>query len=299
MSERFSKPSVSRSREDRLTPSTAAYRLTHVLNEVSRIHNLDRFPVDVHALALETGNIFHWKDCITEIRAEDLNTFEGALFPNDDRNKWMLLYNKSIRSPGRIRFTQAHELGHYILHRTLRDSFQCSGLDMIDLNQDEVSLESQADSFASTLLMPLDDFRSQLGNESSFEAIQSCADRYGVSLTAATLRWLQYTDVNAVLVVHRDGYMLWAVASKSASRSGAFFRTRSQTIPIPNRSLAANHSLDTELVGQELDAQVWYPHAALGTSLREMKICADHYDFVMTLLVLPRTASVWKPWNER
>lgn len=299
MSEESLRPSASRSRGDQVTPSTAAYRLTHVLNEVSKIHGLDRFPVNVPSLALETGRIFNWEDHVTEVGAEDLNTFEGALFPNEARSKWMLLYNKSIRSPGRIRFTQAHELGHYILHRTLKDSFQCSDSDMIDLNQDEVGLESQADSFASTLLMPLDDFRSQLGNESSFEAIQSCADRYGVSLTAAALRWLQYTDANAVLVVHRDGYMLWAVASKSARRSGAFFRTRSQTIPIPDRSLAANHSVDTERLGQELDAKIWYPHAASGTSLREMKICADHYDFVMTLLVLPRTANVWKPWNER
>jgi hypothetical protein len=250
-------------------------------------------------LALEVGNIFKWQDHIAEVKAENLKTFEGALFPNSDGSKWMLLYNKSIKSPGRIRFTQAHELGHYILHRKLKDNFQCSESDMIDQDQDEVGMESQADSFASTLLMPLDDFRSQLGDQASFEAIQRCADRYGVSLTAATLRWLQYTDQNAVIVVHRDGYMLWAVSSRAARRQGAFFRTRTQTIPVPNGALATNNAVETEHLGQEVDARIWFPHAESGTFLREMKICADHYDFIMTLLVLPRKASVWKPWNDK
>lgn len=293
MSDGFSKPSGRA--EDRLAPSAAAYRLTHVLNTVCAAHGLDRFPVDVASLAKESARIFHWEDPITEVQAAAIRQFEGALYPSEDRRRWLLLYNDALRSAGRIRFTQAHELGHYLLHRLDRDRFQCSDADMIDLAQDEVDIESQADSFASTLLMPLDDFRRQLPGAATFESLAACAERYGVSLTAATLRWLSYTDQNAVLVVHRDGFILWATSSKPAMRSGAFFRSKSNVLPIPLTSLAANPFVERELHGVEVDAQLWFPYASGGTSLHEMKISADNYDFVMTLLVLPRHATVWTP----
>lgn len=286
--------------EDRLSPSAAAYRLTHVLNTVCAAHPIDRFPIDVASLAKESARIFHWDDAITEVKAAAINRFEGALYPSEDRRRWLLLYNDALRSSGRIRFTQAHELGHYLLHRNDRDRFECSDTDMIDLAQDEVDIESQADSFASTLLMPLDDFRKQLTGSVSFESLAGASDRYGVSLTAAALRWLSYTDQNAVLVVHRDDFILWAKSSKPAMRAGAFYRTKRQPapIPIPVTSLAANPLIDRELLGVEADAQQWFPHADHGSSLQEMKISADHYDFVMTLLVLPRSVSVWKPRPE-
>lgn len=296
MSDEFSKPSGRA--EDRLSPSSAAYRLTHVLNAVCEAHEIDRFPVDVASLAKESARIFHWDDPITEVQAAAIHRFEGALYPSEDRRRWLLLYNDALRSPGRILFTQAHELGHYLLHRMDRDRFECSDADMIDLAQDEADIESQADSFASTLLMPLDDFRKQLTGAATFESLGTCTERYGVSLTAATLRWLSYTDQNAVLVIHRDGFILWAKSSKPAMRAGVFFRSKSHRapIPIPLTSLAADPLVDRELLGVEMDAQRWFPYADRDSSLREMKISADHYDFVMTLLVLPRHARVWKPW---
>lgn len=294
MSVRSSKPSASREATP-LTPSTAAYRLTHVLNAVCAAHGMDRFPVDVSTLAKDAHNVFHWRDPISEVRAESLGSFEGALYPNEARSKWLLLYNDALRSPGRIRFTQAHELGHYLLHRTKKDQFECTDDDMIDLEQDEVGMESQADSFASTLLMPLDDFRTQMGQASCLESLGECANRYGTSLTAATLRWLSYTDHPAVLVVHRDGYMLWAVPSKPALKAGAFFRTRSKTIEIPAMSVAANASIEREVAGTKIDTRIWFPRADGGQQLREMKIRADHYKFTISLLVLPRGCSVWEP----
>lgn len=294
MSDGSWKPSAKAS--ERLTPSKAAYRLTRVLNAVSAAHSIDRFPINVPGLALESARIFNWADPITEVKSAPIDRFEGALYPSADRSRWLLLYNAALRSTGRIRFTQAHELGHYILHRLGRDSFECSDEDMIDLKQDEVDIESQADSFASTLLMPLDDFREQAAT-ATFEMLGACAERYGVSLTAATLRWLSFTSQIAVLVVHRDGFVLWAKSSKAAMDAGAFFRTKGQPIAVPPASLAADPRVQRELHGEQADAKAWFPHAESGMALKEMKISADHYDFVMTLLVLPAHSRVWKPWE--
>ena len=283
---------------DTLTASKAAYKISHVLDLFAAHHDSTRFPVNIVDLAKDAANQFGWPDPISEVRAEDIARFEGALIPGADRREWMLLYNDKIRSEGRIRFTQAHELGHYLLHRHQQESFACAEKDVVNLQTDEVTIEAQADSFASTVLMPLNDFRAQMVGSADFDGISSCADRYGVSLTSAALRWLRYTDTQAVLVVHRDGFMRWAFSSRSAAKNGAFFRTRSQTIPIPCGSLASNDAVLHERAGVELSARTWFPNAPVQLSLREMKITAQEYDSVMTLLVLPRAACVWKAWDD-
>lgn len=282
-----------------LTASKAAYRFTHILNYFAEHHGTPRFPVDVVALAKDAANQFGWDDPIAEVQAADIRNFEGALFPSEGKREWLLLYNEKMKSEGRIRFTQAHELGHYLLHRRLRDSFTCTESDVVNLETDDATIEAQADSFASTLLMPLDDFRAQMSGPPDFDTIGACAERYGVSLTAAALRWLKHTDKHAVLVVHRDGFMNWAFSSEPAARNGAFFKTRSQTIAVPDGSLAADASTPHERIGIETSARTWFPHAHADMSLREMKITSSEYDSIMTLLILPRGASVWQPWKDQ
>lgn len=281
------------------TPPKAATRLTKVLEAVAAAHGGTRFPVDASTLALEAANIFGWKDRISRVESADIKGFEGALFPNDDRTEWMLLYNRAVTSPGRIRFTQAHELGHYILHRALKDKFQCSDDDMHNWSQDDKDLEGQADMFASYLLMPLDDFRKQVPGDINLDVLGHCANRYGVSLTAAALKWLEYTDEKAVIVVSNDGFMNWAWSSDAAHKAGAFFPTRKSTIEVPSGSLAANSEIRHDREGKTLAAKVWFPHADPATPIREMKIQADQYGSVITLLHLPRSADVWQPWNQR
>lgn len=280
------------------TPQRAANRLAKVLEAVSLAHGIDRFPVDVSQLALESARIFNWTDPITKVQPAAIKGFEGALFPGEGRKEWLLLYNDDIISPGRVRFTQAHELGHYILHRMKRDSFQCSDADMLNWSQDERDIEAQADLFASYLLMPLDDYRRQVTSEVDIDILSACAERYGVSLTAAILKWLQYTEEKAVLVMSNDGFINWAWSSRPAARAGAFFRTRGNVIPLPEGSLASNQHVLHERQGSNLPATIWFPYADPHIALREMKVHAVQYDATLSLLCLPRYADVWPPRND-
>jgi len=207
----------------------------------------------------------------------------------------MLLYNAAVRSPGRVRFTQAHELGHYILHRMHRDSFECSEHGMLNWSAEDEDLESQADEFASYLLMPLSDYRQQITGPVDMDLMGHCAARYGVSLTAAILKWLSATEEKAIVIMSRDGYMNWAWSSEPAAKAGAFFRTKTQTIPIPPGSITANDGFQSERRGMDVPTTIWFPHAEQGSFLREMKLYSDHYDCVITLLVLPRHATMWPP----
>lgn len=277
------------------TPQRAANRLVRLVETVSIAHGVDRFPVDVPEIALEAARIFGWSDPITRIESAEIKGFDGALFPGEGKKNWLLLYNGAVTSVGRIRFTQAHELGHYILHRAFRDSFQCSDADMLNWSQDDRDTEAQADLFASYLLMPLDDYRKQVTTTVDLDVLGQCAERYGVSLTAAILKWLQYTDEKAVIVMSNDGFINWAWSSEPAAKAGAFFRTRNNAIPLPQGSLASNTAIKHDRHGTEISASVWFPHADPHTPLREMKIHAEQYDSVLSLLCIPDSASVWSP----
>jgi len=281
------------------TPTRAAIRLTKQLNVFAEYHGTPRFPVDVTALARDAANLFTWNDPITEVTPASIPGFEGALFANDDRTKWMLLYNEKLTSPGRIRFTQAHELGHYILHRLERDSFQCTDKDMLDWFSEQRNIEAESDLFASYLLMPLDDYRVQVQSAPiNLDLFSHCADRYGVSLTAGILKWLEHTEESAVFVMSRDGYIDWARSSQPAMRAGAFFKTKnSAPIPLPSKSIAADEQVEQEKSGREIASIVWFPEAEERFQLREMKLRADQYDATLTLLHLPRSAKAWPMWN--
>ncbi|WP_061538538.1 ImmA/IrrE family metallo-endopeptidase [Collimonas fungivorans] len=276
-----------------LTGPKAANQINKLLMAFTEAHHTSRFPVDVAQLAVDCHEIFGWKDPIAEVRSANIPGFEGCLFPNDEKSKWLLLFNEQLGALGRVRFTQAHELGHYVLHRKTQDLFQCaSAADMRNLSKDVQNIEHQADEFASFLLMPLDDFRKQLTSDINLDLIAHCANRYGVSLTAAALKWLSQTTQKAVLIVSSDGFINWSWSSDTATKAGAFFKTRSATIEVPSGSLAADVSVQHERSGKNVRMSVWFPHADPGLSLTEMKISSERYG-VFTLLLLPSIANVW------
>jgi hypothetical protein len=277
-----------------LSPAKEANRLSQILDTFHQIHGGERFPVNVDALALDCASLFKLPDPVVRVQAADIQGFEGGLFKTGSA-EWSILYNESLTSPGRIRFTKAHELGHYVLHRAGQDTFECSAKDMLEWTRAEKAIESDADKFASYLLMPLHDFRAQVTGEVTLHALGACAERYGVSLTAAILQWLSYTEEKAVLVMSRDGFMDWSSASEPAFKAGAYFATRKSTIEVPAASLASNAQIAHEKDGILLSTSIWFQHADPTTQMREMKVSAEQYDCTLTLLILPKGADVWPP----
>lgn len=266
------------------SPERWAIDISRVLNAV---FGADRFPVDVAAVAREFSVQRYPDDPITLVKGDSLPDFDGALFRAPSGKKgWGIFYNSAIASPGRINFTLAHEFGHYLLHRLAHpNGFQCGEQDMVRWDSDYGRLEQQANAFAANLLMPLDDFRRQLDPlaRADLDMISTCAERYRVSLIAAVLRWLAYTSRRAVLVVSRDGYILWSRASEPALKSGAYFRTSQGPLEVPAASLVGRHDLIADgRAGVELPAGVWFRE-----EVREMTIFAEQYDFAVTLLLLP------------
>jgi hypothetical protein len=268
------------------SPERWAFEITHVLNAVL---GAEHFPIDVPAVAREYSMQKYPDDPVSRVVGGDLPGFDGALYRAPEGKKgWGIFYNNRIRSKGRINFTLAHELGHYLLHRlSYPNGFQCGEQDVVRWDSEYGQLEYQANVFAANLLMPLDDFRRQIGPSARIELdeLSECAERYRVSLIAATLRWLSYTHKRAVLVVSRDGYILWARSSVPALRSGAFFRTSGRPIEIPGTSLAARAAGLIDGRGSaEHAAGIWFSEPS-----REMTMLAEQYDFALSLLLLGDT----------
>lgn len=271
---------------ERKQPMAEANRISSMLNMVL---GSNRFPVKVDEVAVEYSRQCFADSPVDKVQGEDLEGFEGMLAANKARSKWLIVYNSAVRSEGRKRFTIAHEFGHYILHRHDQDQFECGGDDIETGDRSKLDIESEADKFASTLLMPLDDFRKQVdGQPVSFDLLGHCAERYGVSLTAAALRWTEIADKRAVLVASRDDHLLWAKSNQAAFKSGAFFATRKQTIEVPQDALAhTNNLLDAGIQSRKARAQTWFPREPASMQLTEMTRVAGQYEYSLTLLLMP------------
>ncbi|GAB6842993.1 ImmA/IrrE family metallo-endopeptidase [Methylorubrum rhodinum] len=215
-----------------MTPMRWANRLTQMLDAVKGV---DRYPVDVEELILEYSRVISPDDPVLEIVSRPLRGFEGALVPVREEPCGWLVVSNSTASPGRRRFTVAHEVAHYLLHR---DRIPPQG---IYCKEEDVSrragkdIEKEADSFAAALLMPLHDLRRQIDPSAkpTLADLGALAERYGVSLTAATLRWLEVTERRSLMVVSTEGYALWARSSEPAFKSGRFIRTSGAPHEIP------------------------------------------------------------------
>jgi hypothetical protein len=265
-------------------PERTANEITVVLRTIG----VADYPMDVRSVATEISKAKYPDKPITVIKGNVLPGFEGALSPAPaGKRGWGIFYNSGIASRGRINFTLGHEFGHYMLHRKVYpDGFQCSTEDMATWESEYAKRENEANIFAATLLMPLDDFRGQIDSRKrpDFDELGACADRYDVSLIAATLRWLQFTSRRSILVVSRDDFVLWARSSKYALRSGLFFKTRNRPpIEIPAQSLAANTDSLTGSTGIcTFDGDVW-----LRQPCTEHVLVSEQYDFTLSLLHFP------------
>lgn len=273
---------------ENFSPQRWANTLTLLLNSVHGAA-AERFPVQVPELAKEYSRHRFPDDPVSLVAGDTLPTFDGALYKAPPGKKgWGIIYNNSIASPGRINFTIAHEFGHYLLHRLrFPDGLECGQQDMMRWDSEYRQVEAQANEFAASLLMPLDDFRRQIEAKAkpTLDDLGCCAERYGVSLVAATLRWLQYTERRSVMVVSRDGFVLWARSSPTALRTGAYFKTVGRPpIAVPARSLAAQSDLLERSRGQiSHESEVWFAEPC-----EEIALASDQFDFTISLLHLER-----------
>lgn len=273
------------------TPKGWAIHLTKLVCAVQKAHGLPRFPIDVEAIARDYSRQVFPTTPITLVAGLELSKgVEGMLMPNPhSKGEWGILYNETIKSKGRQNFTLAHELGHYLLHRHAHPrGLQCTSRNMGDWSADRSQIEADANTFASYLLMPLDDFREQIkGRIIDIDVMTELADRYAVSLTAAILKWMTITDKRAMIVVGKEGFIDWAWSSEPLIKSGTYYAARQTVIELPPGSLAAQDvDGDTGRHGHLHPAGIW-----LGSEpVHEMTVFSPGNEMTISLLLYPDRA---------
>lgn len=268
-------------------PLKEAARITQMLDLVLGADRFDRAPIDVISLALEYSRQVAPDSPIHEVVERNIPGCVGALVYGEERpRQWAIMYHTG-QSDGRRSFTVGHEFAHYVLHRQLiEDDEGFEGGIYCDENavvrRNGSGIEQEADEFTAALLMPFHDFRRQLPARAraDFEVLGRLAKRYGVSLTAAILRWLEYTETRAIMVVSNEGFAHWAKPSKAALKSGRYIRTRETVFELPAQAFAARRDYsDAALTGVMRQAGVWFPEPVYEICLR-----SDRYDQEITVL---------------
>ncbi|MBF8802150.1 ImmA/IrrE family metallo-endopeptidase [Pseudomonas asiatica] len=267
-------------------PKSEANRITKIL----RMAGFDQFPVNVRDVALEFSKNVCPEAPISAIKQVSIPSFEGMLARSPKGDKWMIGINEDLASSGRINFTIAHEFGHYILHRDLQQNFECAPKDMHTWDALGKKNETEADVFASYLLMPADDFRNQVsGHEFSIELMRHCADRYDVSLTAAALKWREIAPGRVVVVAAKDGFLDWSSSNDRAFRSGAYLATSKEPVEVPAASVLTRAARSAQGEKARIDAQTWFPREPDGLEITEnaFVVEGDGYSYTLGILTLP------------
>lgn len=143
------------------------------------------------------------KSGITYNYGEYGDCFDGLL--EHDSNEFHIYLNtQSVQSSdkARIRFSFAHELGHFFIdeHRNALKKGKSLHKSYYRFLRKNI-VEIEADHFASNLLMPTSRFKqSALARKFDFSVIESLTSKFGTSLSATLLKFIE-VDMHPIMVV--------------------------------------------------------------------------------------------------
>lgn len=188
----------------------------------------------------------------------------------------------------RKRFSIAHELGHWELHRSQSSLSICMATDINEgvKQASSPAIEQEANIFASALLMP-DRFFAPLckKDEPSFEHIIDLAKKFNVSITAATMRYLQYCREPIAIVYSHDNHIKWYQGTQSFDELKLFIDVRSRLDP-SSRAAAFFKGYKILPNMKSVKASSWFSSGKFRSdaAIQEQAITMSNYNAVLTLL---------------
>jgi hypothetical protein len=171
------------------------------------------------------------------------------------------------RTEGRVRFSQAHEMGHYYIPRHRKDLLAGRSHNSVNDFRSRDPRELEADEFASALLMPRDLFYDEMKKRGmkvcSLGDLCRLADGvFGTSVTSTVRRYCQFDWEPCAVVVSEAGRVKWARASDSMRPLGLSYVPFGDPVPATAptatlwRRLGSSDSL--EPIEGRVDAGAWF-----------------------------------------
>ena len=145
------------------------------------------------------------------IKVRPLSGCEARIVGNG--NKGIISINAESGQP-RQRFSAAHELGHWMLHRG--ESFMCRSEDIGNPQGNTSQKEREADNFAADLILPHYMLRQSVKQfaKMDFETVRDIADAYSTSLTATSIRLVEGNYFPAIVICHTLEKRKWFKRAK-------------------------------------------------------------------------------------
>lgn len=231
--------------------------------EVLKNHELDEtLPISPLFIAGEEG--------IDVLPGDYDGCFDGRIeYEREDGvGQFYLMYAQEelpFRPPGRVRFSIAHELGHFYLpeHRQylLSGQFHNSQSDFVSSKV----WEREADKFAARLLMPTELFRDEVRARDGFLTLDDlgklASDVFHTSLTSTVLRYVDMSFEPCCVVMAENGIVKWAARSEDMKRQALGWVERGSQLP-PNsvtaQAIISKLSGTNLKTGGTVDSSVWF-----------------------------------------
>lgn len=149
--------------------------------------------IDVRAIAHEEG---------AAVRIRKLTRCEARIVGDGERGRAIISVSEDS-GPQRRRFSIAHELGHWELHRG--QQFECRALDIDNAENSPLNPERQADAFAADLLMPWYLFQPLLGQAKHVDLtlLEHMHRTFDASLPATAIR-IADANIEPIIVACYD-----------------------------------------------------------------------------------------------
>lgn len=194
------------------------------------------------------------------------------------------------RTPGRVKFTIGHELGHYYLHRDYLLQGHSHGSKADFRSKDE--MEEEADEFAAALLMPLELFRVEMKQFRQHvcvlkELCELAENRLGTSVTSTVRRYCQADIEPCAAIFSRNGTVQWACYSEDMRRLGMGFVPFGQALPSGSRTVGSADKLaDAGIIEGSIDPSEWFERPYHRGTLWEEAMLLGSDGLVLTYLTL-------------
>jgi Zn-dependent peptidase ImmA (M78 family) len=252
------------------SPSLVAASIIEELNikSVKDLQLLDQ-------IAFERGAI---------VKRSPLATAEARLVVG--RPYSVITVSTTIPDVRRERFSIAHELGHLELHRQER-VFSCDSESINDWSSKASigNLEQNANEFAASLLLPEKLFSPLcLEAEPSLDTVRLLVEQFNVSLTAATIRYVQFCYDPVAVVFTQRRQIRWFRRNEAFEDYGFFVNVNSM---VEDSTITARffNSESLPRSAQLVKASNWMmPGGFKDIYLREQCIAMPSYDAVLSLL---------------
>lgn len=189
-------------------PDFRKKQLEELADFIATENGADKVPINVAAIAEDNGLTY----CLG-----DYGEYFDGMLEYEDSHFHIYINNRGhfTLSLPRIRFSFAHELGHFFIdeHRLVLESGTSLHHPSKYCFDQRNPVEKEADYFASCLLMPCSVFSEECQGQFSYRKLEDLGKRFGVSLPAVVSRYMDYGSMPIALVCAKDGKIQYKLFS--------------------------------------------------------------------------------------